>query len=201
MELLVATKNKKKLREIKDLLRDLKLKITSIADYPCSPRIIENGKTFKENAIKKAVKIAHFSGKLTIGEDSGLCVDVLAGAPGIHSSRFSGKNKSDLQNNLKLLRLLNGMPLAKRKACYICSVALADRSGIIGTKEGRCCGFIGFKMKGKAGFGYDPLFILPKYKKTFAQLGMRIKHQMSHRYRALVKIKPLLISYFKSCQT
>jgi XTP/dITP diphosphohydrolase len=200
MELLVATKNKKKLQEIKDILKGVDLKITSIADYHRLPRIIENGKTFKANAVKKAAKIAQASGTLTLGEDSGLCVDALGGAPGIYSSRFSGKGKSDLKNNLKLLRLLEGMPLGRRKAHYVCSVALADESGVIGVREGKCSGLIGFQMKGKSGFGYDPLFIIPKYKKTFAQLGERIKHKMSHRYRALVKIKPLLVTYLKSAK-
>lgn len=198
MELVVATKNKKKLKEIKDILEGLDLRITSIANYPGRPRIVENGKTFQANAVKKATKIARFTGRLTLGEDSGLCVDALHGAPGIYSSRFSGKDKSDLKNNLKLLRLLKDLPPAKRKARYVCSVALADKSGIIGVREGKCFGLIGFQMKGKAGFGYDPLFIIPKYKKTFAQLGLGIKHKMSHRYRALTKIKPLIVAYLKT---
>ena len=104
MELVVATKNKKKLGEIKEILKGLDLEITSLADYPKAPRIIENGKTFKENAIKKAIKIARYTKKLTLGEDSGLKVDALGGQPGIRSSRFSGKSKSDLKNNLKLLK-------------------------------------------------------------------------------------------------
>jgi XTP/dITP diphosphohydrolase len=198
MELLVATKNKKKLQEIKEIIRDLDLRVTSIADYSGLPRIIENGKSFKDNAVKKALKTARATGKLTLGEDSGLCVDALDGAPGIYSSRFSGKDKSDLKNNLKLLRLLKDLPLKKRKAYYVCSVALADKSGVIGVREGICAGLIGFQLKGKSGFGYDPLFVIPKYKKTFAQLGTRIKHRMSHRYRALVKIKPLLLTCVKS---
>jgi XTP/dITP diphosphohydrolase len=197
-ELVVATKNKKKLREIKDILEGLNLKITSIADYPNTPRIIENGESFAANAKKKAKKLAQVTGKLSLGEDSGLCVDVLAGAPGIYSSRFSGKNKSDLKNNLKLLHLLGDLAPGRRKAHYVCSVALADKSGIIGVREGRCYGRIGFQMKGKSGFGYDPLFIIPKYKRTFAQLGLRIKHRMSHRFRALTKIKPLIAAYLKA---
>jgi len=197
-ELVVATKNKKKLEEVKEILRDLNLKITSLADYDKPPRIIENGKTFKENAIKKAVKIAHFTKKLTLGEDSGLCVDALGGRPGIHSSRFSGKNKSDAKNNLKLLELLKGAPLSKRKAYYSCAVALADKDGFLGVAEGKCSGFIGFKPHGHFGFGYDPLFILPKYKKTFAQLGPRIKHKISHRYRALSKAKKIILKYIES---
>ena len=196
-ELLVATKNKKKLREIKDILRDLNLKITSLPDYTAAPRIIENGRSFKENAIKKAVQVGRVTKKLTLGEDSGLCVEALDGAPGIYSSRFSGKNKSDRQNNLKLLRLLEGLPLNKRRAHYICAVALADKDGLLAVKQGRCSGLIGYEQRGESGFGYDPLFIVPKYKKTFAKLGERIKHRMSHRFRALQKAKACLAIYLR----
>lgn len=198
MELVVATKNKKKLQEIKDILNGLNLKITSLADYTNVPRIIENGKTFRENAVKKAVKVARFTKKLTLGEDSGLCVDALTGKPGIYSSRFAGKDKSDRKNNLKLLKLLEGLAFNKRKAHYVCSAALADEGGLIGVVEGRCSGLIGFELKGTHGFGYDPLFVIPEYKKTFAQLGERIKHRMSHRYRALEKIKRLFLKYIES---
>ncbi len=140
MELVVATKNKKKLQEIKDILAGLDLRIVSLADYPDSPRIVENGRTFKANAVKKAAKIARATGKLTLGEDSGLCVDALGGAPGIYSSRFSGKDKSDLKNNLKLLQLLDGMPLRKRKARYVCSV----------------CGYVYDPVKGDPDSGIAP---------------------------------------------
>lgn len=197
MELLVATKNKKKLQEIREILEDLKLKIIPLDNYVKLPRIIENGKTFRENAIKKAVKIASFSKKLTLGEDSGLCVEALNGAPGIYSSRFSGKGKSDLKNNLKLLKMLDGLVLKKRKAYYWCAVALADQTGLIGVAEGKCSGYIGFKMQGHFGFGYDPIFIIPGYKKTFAQLGSAIKHKVSHRYRALEKAKKILQKYIE----
>jgi XTP/dITP diphosphohydrolase len=196
-ELLIATKNKKKLAEIGEILKGLNLKITSLADYTKTPRIIENGLTFRDNAIKKAVKIGRFSKRLTLGEDSGLSVDALNGRPGIYSSRFSGKDKSDLKNNLKLLRLLKGLALSKRKAYYSCAVALADKDGLLGVVEGRCSGFIGFKLKGNTGFGYDPLFVIPGYKKTFAQLGPRIKHKMSHRYRALKKAKKIIQKYIE----
>ncbi|MFA5411153.1 MAG: RdgB/HAM1 family non-canonical purine NTP pyrophosphatase [Candidatus Omnitrophota bacterium] len=195
--LLVATKNKKKLQEIRQILKGLNLSIESLADYSRAPRIIENGRTFKENAVKKAVKIARFSGKLTLGEDSGLCVDALGGKPGIYSSRFSGKDKSDSKNNLKLLRLLEGLPPKKRKAHYVCAVALADKQGLLGVVEGRCDGRIAFKLRGTFGFGYDPLFIIPAYEKTFAELGSRIKHKISHRYRGLVKAKEIIRKYIK----
>ncbi|MFH0913267.1 MAG: RdgB/HAM1 family non-canonical purine NTP pyrophosphatase [Candidatus Omnitrophota bacterium] len=197
MELVVATKNKKKLREIKEILKGLNLKIFSLADYSKTPRIIENGKTFRENAIKKAVKIAHFTKKLTLGEDSGLCVDILKGKPGVYSSRFSGKDKSDHKNNLKLLKLLEGLPVKKRRAYYCSAVALADKGGLVAVVEGKCSGYIGSVLRGHFGFGYDPLFVIPRYQKTFAQLGPRIKHRMSHRFRALRKIKPALATYLK----
>jgi XTP/dITP diphosphohydrolase len=198
-ELVVATKNKKKLEEIKEILKDLSLKIASLADYPKERlRIIENGKTFRENAIKKAIKIAQFTKKLALGEDSGLCVDVLRGKPGVYSSRFAGKDKSDLKNNLKLLKLLKGVPVNKRKAHYCCVVALADQNGLVGVAEGKCRGFIGFSLKGHFGFGYDPLFVIPKYQKTFAELGPAIKHRMSHRFCALQKTKLILATYLKS---
>lgn len=197
MELIIATRNQKKLEEIKEILKDLDLEINSLLDYCLAIRIIENGKSFKDNAIKKAVKIARFTGKLVMGEDSGLCVDILDGKPGIYSSRFAGKNKSDIKNNLKLIRLLKGIPLSKRKAHYVCAVALADKEGLVGLAEGRCNGLIGFELKGNFGFGYDPLFIIPKYKKTFAELGPEIKNKMSHRYRALEKIKKIIQKYIE----
>ena len=195
MELIVATKNKKKLQEIKDILKSLKLRISSLADYGINPRIIENGKSFKENAAKKAVKVARVTGVLSLGEDSGLCVEALDGAPGIYSARFSGKNKDDSRNNAKLLKLLKGLPLKKRKAHYVCAVALADKDCLIGVVEGKCNGLIGFELKGRHGFGYDPLFIIPKFNKTFAELGEGIKHKMSHRYHALEKAKDIIKKY------
>lgn len=198
MQLVIATKNKKKLEEIKEILKDRDLKINSLVDYPNAPRIIENGKTFKENAIKKAIRIAGLTKKLTLGEDSGLCVDALAGKPGIYSSRFAGKDKDDLKNNLKLLKLLKDLPLNKRKAHYFCAIALADKDGLVSVVEGRCSGFIGFELKGSYGFGYDPLFIIPKYKKTFAQLGPNIKHKISHRAKAIQKAKKIIQIYLQA---
>jgi XTP/dITP diphosphohydrolase len=196
-ELVVATKNKKKLEEIKEILKGLDLKISSLIDYNRAPTIIENGRTFRDNAIKKAVKIGRFTKKLTLGEDSGLCVDALGGKPGVYSSRFAGKNKSDAGNNAKVLKLLGSLPLNKRKAHYICAVALADKDGLLSVVEGRCNGLIGFEMKGTHGFGYDPLFVIPKYKKSFGQLGEEIKHKMSHRFRALEKTKKIIQKYIE----
>jgi len=194
-QLVVATRNRKKLAEIKDILKGLDVRLVSLDSYKDVPRVLENGRSFQENAIKKAVKLARFTGKLCLGEDSGLCVDALGGAPGIYSARFSGRDKSDLKNNLKLLEMLKGLPLSERKAHYCCAVALADKKGLVGVVEGSCNGLIAFEPRGSAGFGYDPLFYIPKYKKTFAQLGEKIKHTMSHRYHALKKARPLIRKY------
>jgi XTP/dITP diphosphohydrolase len=196
--IVVATKNKKKLQEIRDLLKGMDVQVRSTADLDSPPRIIEDGSSFKENAVKKALTISRFTGELTLGEDSGLCVDALGGAPGIYSSRFSGKNKSDRQNNKKVLALLKGMPLSKRKARYVCAVALADVSGLIGVVEGRCCGVIALEPKGARGFGYDPIFLIPAYKKTFAELGEGVKHRMSHRFHALKQAKEIIKKYIES---
>ena len=196
-KLVVATRNKKKLEEIREILKDLHLKIISLADYPAAPRIKENGSTFQENAVKKALKIAKFTGELTLGEDSGLCVRALNGAPGVRSARYSGRDKDDAKNNRKLLKALEGLSLKKRSAYYACAVALADKNGLIGVVEGRCSGRIAYSAKGSFGFGYDPLFLIPKYKKTFAQLGGAVKHRMSHRFRALTKTRKTFSSYFR----
>ncbi len=195
-ELIVATKNRKKLEEIQEILKGRRVSLLSLADLPGTPRIIENGRTFKANAAKKAVATGRFTKKLSLGEDSGLCVDALGGKPGVFSARFAGRDKSDDKNNAKLLKMLDGLPLSKRKAHYVCAVALADAKGLIGVVEGRCSGVIGFAPKGHFGFGYDPLFLIPKYKKTFAQLGPGVKHSMSHRYRALKKAKDIIAGYF-----
>ncbi|MFH1397355.1 MAG: RdgB/HAM1 family non-canonical purine NTP pyrophosphatase [Candidatus Omnitrophota bacterium] len=194
-ELVIATQNKKKLKEIREILRGFNLKIISLAGYSSLPRIIENGKTFQENAVKKAVKIARFTGKLTLGEDSGLCINALGGLPGVYSARFSGNEKDDNRNNQKVLKLLEKIPISKRKAYYSCAVAIADAKGIIAVVEGKCFGFIGFSPQGEYGFGYDPVFIIPRYKKTFAQLGPQIKHKISHRYKALTKAKKIIAGY------
>ncbi len=114
MELVVATRNRKKLKEIKEIWKGLRFHLVSLDDYPSAPRIVENGLTFKENAAKKAVAIARFTGKLSLGEDSGICINALGGKPGVYSARFSGKDKSDDKNNAKVLRLLKDVPAAKR---------------------------------------------------------------------------------------
>src|SRR3989338_3205693 len=180
-ELIIATTNQGKLREIRELLKDLDVKITSLSDYPDAPKVEEDGKNFAQNALKKAATIALYTGKLTLGEDSGLEVKALGNKPGIYSARFSlpkankslgraclaGANATDKKNNAKLLRELRGVPLKKRQACYRCFAALVDGKGVIDVVNGSCAGLIALKGRGKNGFGYDPLFFLPQYNKTF----------------------------------
>ncbi len=198
MELVIATKNQGKLKEIKDLLRDLDIKVTSLADYPEAPEIIEDGKSFKQNALKKAETIAQYTGKLTLGEDSGLEVRALDNAPGIYSARFSGPKATDEKNNIKLLDSLKDVPMEERQACYRCVVAIVGSKGeIVGILSGMCSGFIALYPKGENGFGYDPLFYIPRYKKTFGELDPAIKARISHRARAFKKVKIYLEEYLR----
>lgn len=197
MELLVATNNQKKLREIEDLLAGLNIKVTSLKDYEGMPEIVEDGKTFVQNAIIKACTIAQFTKKLVMGEDSGLEVEALKNRPGVFSARYSGEGATDKKNNAKLLRELRGIPLKKRRARYRCCAALADGRGLIDVASGTCRGLIGFKSQGKEGFGYDPLFIIEKYNKTFGQLGLEVKRKISHRSKALLKTRVLIEKYLR----
>jgi XTP/dITP diphosphohydrolase len=197
MELLVATRNKKKFQEIKEILADLDFHITSLNDYKDLPEIIEDGVTFEQNAIKKAATIAMATGRLVLGEDSGLEVKALKNGPGVFSARYSGRGATDRKNNAKLLRVLRGVPFKKRTARYRCAVAIAGPRGLLGVVSGSCAGVIGTREKGTAGFGYDPLFVILKFGKTFAELGREVKHAMSHRSRALKKARRLMEGYLK----
>ncbi len=195
-ELVVATKNKGKLREIKELLKGYDFEITSLADYPNVPEIIEDGKTFRQNAYKKAFVAASYTHKLTLGEDSGLEVKALGNRPGIYSARFSGEDATDKKNNLKLLRALKGVPFDQREARYRCFVALVDgtsrKKECLKIMSGSCRGKIALKAKGKNGFGYDPLFYVDQYETTFGVLDPDIKAKMSHRAKALAKVRNYL---------
>lgn len=191
-ELLVATRNQGKLKEIKGLFRDFSLKITSLLDYPDVPDIEEDGRSFAENALKKAQGAAMYTGKLVLGEDSGLDVQALDNQPGVYSSRFAGEAATDEENNRKLLRLMRGVPASRRQARYCCVAALVDAQKIIGVVRGTCEGVIATHARGSNGFGYDPLFLIPSLNKTFGELPLSVKSQMSHRARALRKIEKIL---------
>ena len=192
MEILVATRNRGKVREIRKALKGLRLQIHALTDFPAAPEIEEDGKTFAENALKKARSYSKLFGKLTISDDSGIEVDGLKGAPGVYSARYAGAGASDRENNRRLLREMEGVPPSKRGARFKCSIAIVSPDDREAAAEGECRGRIGFKEIGKRGFGYDPLFILPQYGKTMAQLTLEEKNWISHRGKALTKLRKMM---------
>jgi len=197
MEVVIATRNKDKFKEISKILKNSNIKTLSLDDFPGVPQVKEDGKTLVDNALKKALTIARFTRRLTVSDDSGLVVDALGGGPGVYSSRFAGKGATYKKNNEKLLKLLKDVPQAKRQAKFICCVAVAEPGKIIGIVDGIHRGFITFETKGRNGFGYDPLFVCPGLNKTFAQLSPSLKNRVSHRARAFRKAKKLILEYIR----
>jgi XTP/dITP diphosphohydrolase len=192
---IIATRNKGKIREIREALKGLGLRIHALSDFSGVPEIEEDGKSFTENALKKARFYSKYFGKLTIADDSGLEVDSLDGLPGIYSARYAGEGASSQENNRRLLREMQGLPISKRGARFQCILAVASPDGKEITVEGSCKGKIGFKEKGRRGFGYDPLFILPTRGKTMAELSLEEKNKISHRGKALKKLKRLITNF------
>ncbi|MFH1238918.1 MAG: XTP/dITP diphosphatase [bacterium] len=192
LEIVLATHNRDKVKEIKKLLEGLRIKILSADDFPYLPEVEENGRTLRENAIKKAREAAEFTGKIALADDSGLEVEAVNGAPGVCSARFAGENCIYSDNNRKLLRLMKKVPDTKRQATFKCIMALVWPEGKIKTVTGICRGIMARESRGKHGFGYDPVFIVPRYGKTFAELGLDIKNKTSHRAKALAKIRRVL---------
>ena len=174
-ELVIATKNGKKLHELKRYLKPIRANVISLKDFEKVPRIVENKSTFKGNATKKALTISRYTKGLVLADDSGLVVKALGGLPGVRLSGFAGPRKSDKENTRKVLHLLEGVGPKKRQAMFICAVVIADRGKIIKVIEENCKGLIAFSARGRHGFGYDPVFLIPKYKKTFGELGLKVK--------------------------
>lgn len=198
--LIVATSNKGKLNEIREVLSEMNLNIISMRDAGYFDEIEENGRTFEENALIKVRAVHKLTGGYVIGDDSGLEVDYLNGMPGVFSSRFAGENATDEDRNRKLVRLLDGVPDEMRTARFVCVIAvmLPDENTIIA--KGVCEGKIGFSMVGEKGFGYDPLFIVGNLKKTMAQLDMKEKNSLSHRGKALEEIRRKLTLKFNELE-
>lgn len=182
---LIATKNKGKLREIQEILEGFPYEVVSMEDIGITEDIEEYGTTFEENALIKARELHRLTGEMVMADDSGLEVDYLNGAPGIYSARFAGEGASDEDKNNKLLKMLDGVPFEKRTARFVCCIAVVLPGGKYFTVKGTCDGYIGFKPEGSNGFGYDPLFFVPEYNMTTAQLDPEEKHKISHRGRAL----------------
>jgi len=185
LKVVLATRNEGKVREIADILAPFGFEAVSLREFPEIGEISEDGDTFKENAMIKATAVSGQTGLLALADDSGLEVDALDGEPGIYSSRFAGEGKNDQANNRKLLELLSGVPAEKRTARFQCVVAIAEPDGWVHIAEGSCEGVIVDEPRGQGGFGYDPLFYVPAYNRTFAELDPAIKNKISHRAKAL----------------
>jgi XTP/dITP diphosphohydrolase len=191
--LVLGTRNRKKREEIEEILGELGIDLQDLDRWPDAPEVVEDCITFEGNARKKASELARTLGQWVLGEDSGLVLPALHGRPGVYSARYAGKQGDDEANNDKLLAELRPLPDAGRAAYYVCTAALADPEGEIQTvTEGRCHGIIITERRGSGGFGYDPLFLIPEYHRTFGELSARVKHALSHRARALAQLRPVL---------
>lgn len=181
MDVVLASTNKGKIRELKEMLKDYDINLLSLNDINFNNEIIENGNSFEENALIKARTVSEFSNLITIADDSGIEVTALNNAPGIYSARYSGGSDDD--NNTLLLKNLEGKE--NRSAHYTCAIVLYFPNGKYKTFIGYCYGKIGYEYRGSNGFGYDPLFYLPEYKMTMAEISSEEKNKISHRYKAL----------------
>lgn len=189
----LATRNPNKVKEILAIFQEAPIKFLTLDQFPGVPDVLEDKATLEENARKKAYEIAQITHHIALADDSGLEVDFLDGAPGVISARFAGANCSYADNNNKLLKLLKGVPTEHRKARFRSVIALAVPEGATQTVEGHLDGYITDRPRGEEGFGYDPIFLVPDQGKTLAELGPNLKNSISHRYKALQAIRPILL--------
>ncbi|MBU5256136.1 XTP/dITP diphosphatase [Tissierella praeacuta] len=192
-KLVLSTGNQHKVEEIKNILEGLSIEVVSKKDVGLGELdVVEDGYTLEENSLKKAKALAEKLDYMILADDSGLFVDILNGEPGVYSSRYAGEEGNDVKNNDKLLHELKDMPLNKRTAKFKTVIVLITENKEIIVVSGECAGKIGFELKGKNGFGYDPLFIPEGYNETFAELGEEVKNKISHRAKALENLKEAL---------
>lgn len=191
-KIIIASNNAHKIEEIKDILKDFGFDLVSLREAGVNVDVEEDGKTFEENAYKKASEIARITGEISLADDSGLEVDALGGAPGIYSARFAGEHGNDRRNNQKLLELMKEVPRAERSARFVSVISMVTPEGEEIAARGNVEGTIGYEEKGANGFGYDPLFIVPELSKTYAELTSEEKNSISHRSRALKLLKEKL---------
>ncbi|HVO33319.1 MAG TPA: XTP/dITP diphosphatase [Elusimicrobiota bacterium] len=194
----LATRNVQKVKEIMAIFQDIPIEFKTLDDFPGSPDVVEDGATLEENARKKAFEIADFTKHIALADDSGLEVDFIDGAPGVISARFAGIGCSYADNNQKLLKLLKGVPTQHRRARFRCIMALAVPGGATQTVEGALTGYITDRPRGVEGFGYDPIFLVPELGKTLSELGPTLKNTISHRYKALHAMRPILLNLRQS---
>jgi XTP/dITP diphosphohydrolase len=192
LHVVLATRNRHKLRELRALLPVAGIRWHSLRGFPALRSVPEQGRTFEANAVRKARTVARSTGLLALADDSGLEVEALGGRPGVQSARFAGRQGDDQANNEKLLRLLDGMPAGQRRARYRCALALAGPSGLVALTRGTWSGRIAPRPRGRRGFGYDPLFYLPRFGKTVGQLPAAAKQRVSHRAAAARRMQPVL---------
>lgn len=191
--IIFATSNEGKMKEIRLIMADSGYEVVSLKEAKIAADIEENGTTFEENAVIKASAIAKLTGELAMADDSGLEVDYMDKAPGIYSARFLGEDTGyDIKNNY-ILDKLKDVPLEQRSARFVCAIALADAEGNVMTKRATIEGYIGYEIKGENGFGYDPIFMVPEYNKTTAELSIDEKNKISHRAKALKAMKEELL--------
>ncbi|MCS6977138.1 MAG: RdgB/HAM1 family non-canonical purine NTP pyrophosphatase [Gemmatales bacterium] len=191
--LVLGTRNRKKSEELRGLLSDLPITIRDLTDYPEAPEVVEDGGSFEANGRKKASELAKALSQWVLSDDSGLVVPALHGEPGVNSAVYAGKHGDDEANNDKLLQRMQNVPDELRQAYYVCVLVLANPQGeVIGVTEGRCHGWITRERRGKGGFGYDPLFLIPEYHRTFGELSLTVKQALSHRARAVAQMRPIL---------
>jgi len=194
-ELVVATRNRRKLEEIRRILDGLDVRLYTMDDFPDCPEVIEDGETFEENALKKAREVAACTGKYALADDSGLAVYALGGAPGVFSARYAGPEANDQDNVHRLLKELGNVTPENRGAAFVCALALADPGGTEEVFHGRVEGAIGDQPRGHSGFGYDPVFFPEGHDRTFAEMSAKEKDSMSHRGRALEQFRQYLVSH------
>jgi XTP/dITP diphosphohydrolase len=195
--LIIATTNPGKFREFRELLGDLPLTLKSLTDFPGAPQVDETGATYAENARLKAEAIAGWSGCAALADDSGLEVDALGGAPGVHSARYAGADQNSHANTVKLLDALRGVPADERSARFRCVAVVALPEGKTLSAEGVCEGRILDAPRGAAGFGYDPVFFFAPAACTFAELPAQEKNRVSHRARACAQLRQRLLAFLR----
>lgn len=200
MKLLLATRNRNKVVEMQDALEGTDCQVITLSDIAGAPDVEEDGATFRDNALKKARSAARVSGLWTLAEDSGLEIDALGGEPGVKSARYAGEGASDADRIRKVLAHLISVPNERRTARFRCVMCMIDQANQESCFEGRCEGRIASDARGLSGFGYDPIFMPDGYDKTFAELGLGVKSEISHRARAMQQVLAFLRSQVSSGQ-